>query len=117
MIPKSTRAARAHAALAAAVQEYLDAHPEKRIPLSELETIFHVSGTQIKSAYRETFGASLYADTKRRKMRAAAEALRSSERTVLEIAGSLGYDNASKFAAAFRSVYGASPTEYRAGEK
>ena len=114
MIPKSTKVARAHATLAAAVRAYLDEHPERRVTLAELETVFHASGTQIKSVYRETFGASLYADTKRRKMLAAAEALRSSERTVLEIAGSLGYDNASKFAAAFRSVHGVSPTEYRA---
>ncbi len=113
MLPKQPRVAHAHAALAAAVRAHLDAHPEKRIPLSELETIFHVSGTQIKSAYRETFGASLYADTKRRKMLAAAEALRTTDRTVLEIAGGFGYDNASKFAAAFRSVMGVSPTEYR----
>ena len=113
MIPKSTRVARAHATIAAAVRAYLDEHPERRVTLAELETVFHASGTQIKSVYRETFGASLYADTKLRKMRAAAEALRGSDRTVLEIAGSLGYDNASKFAAAFRSVYGVSPTEYR----
>ena len=117
MIPKSTRTARAHAALAAAVRDYLDECPERRVTLAELETRFHVSGTQIKSAYRETFGASLYADTKRRKMLAAAEALRQTDRTVLEIAGSLGYDNASKFAAAFRSIHGVSPTEYRGGRE
>ena len=117
MIPKSTKVARAHATLAAAVRDYLDEHPERRVTLAELETVFHVSGTTIKSVYRETFGASLYADTKRRKMHAAAEALRGTDRTVLEIACSLGYDNASKFAAAFRSVYGVSPTEYRAGER
>ena len=113
MIPKSTRAARAHAALAAAVRDYLDERPERRVTLAELEAAFHVSSTTIKSVYRETFGASLYADTKRRKMFAAADALRNTSRTVLEIAGSLGYDNASKFAAAFRSVHGVSPTEYR----
>ncbi len=112
-MPKQARAAIVHASLASAVRDYLDRHPEKRVTLAELETVFHVSGTTIKAAYREAFGASLYADTKRRKMLAAAEALRNTSRTVLEIAGSLGYDNASKFAAAFRSVHGVSPTEYR----
>lgn len=116
MIPKHPGVASAHAALAAAVRDYLDQHPERRITLAELELVFHVSGTQIKTTYRDAFGASLYADTKRRKMLAAAEALRHTDRTVLEIAGSLGYDNASKFAAAFRSIHGVSPTEYRAGE-
>ena len=114
MIPKQPRAAASHAELAAAVRGSLAEHPERRVTLAELEKVFHVSGTTIKSTYREAFGASLYADTKRRKMLAAAEVLRGTNRTVLEIAGSLGYDNASKFAAAFRSIYGMSPTEYRA---
>ena len=112
-MPRRTRASVAHASLAAAVRDYLDQHPEKRVTLAKLETVFHVSGTSIKSAYREAYGVSLYADTKRRKMLAAADALRNTTRTVLEIAGSLGYDNASKFATAFRSVHGVSPTEYR----
>ena len=117
MTSRQARVAVVHASLAAAVRDYLDQHPEKHVTLAKLETVFHVSGTTIKTAYREFFGESLYAHTKRRKMFAAADALRSTSRTVLEIAGSLGYDNASKFAAAFRSVHGVSPTEYRAGER
>ena len=49
------------------------------------------------------------------KMHAAAELLRSTDRTVLDIAGQFGYDNASKFARAFRSVIGVSPNAYRSG--
>ena len=37
------------------------------------------------------------------------------KRQVLDIAGQFGYDNASKFAKAFRDVVGVSPREYRAG--
>ena len=37
--------------------------------------------------------------------------------TVLDIAGQFGYDNASKFAKAFRDVVGVSPRQYRAGER
>ena len=44
-----------------------------------------------------------------------AELLRSTDRTVLDIAGQFGYDNASKFARAFRSVIGVSPNAYRGG--
>ena len=117
MTPRQARVAVMHASLAAAVRDYLDQHPEKRVTLAELETVFHVSGTTIKTAYREFFGESLYADTKRRKMFAAAEALRSTSRTVLEIAGSVGYDNASKFAAAFRAVMGVTPLHYRKGKE
>ena len=49
------------------------------------------------------------------KMHAAAELLRSTDRTVLDIAGQFGYDNASKFAKAFRDIIGVSPNSYRAG--
>ena len=109
----TSRSRRSHAALAESVRDYLDTMQDRRVTLAELETHFHVSGTQIKKTYREHFGESLYADTRARKMRAAGELLRRSDLTVLEVAGRFGYDNASKFAAAFRAVLGASPTEYR----
>ena len=105
----------AHNRLAESVQAYLDERPDRRITLQELQEVFHVSGTQIKVTYKSRFGVSLYADTKARKMRAAARALRETEYTVLEIAGRYGYDNASKFAAAFRSVIGVTPLHYRMG--
>ena len=105
-----------HIALAEAVRAYLDEHTESRVTLQQLETIFHASGTQIKKTYKARFGESLYADTRARKMRSAAALLRTTDLTVLEVAGRFGYDNASKFASAFRAVLGASPTEYRQTE-
>ena len=113
----SSRRAAAHDALAEAVRAYLDARMDRRVTLPELEERFHVSGTQIKLTYKNRFGASLYADTKARKMHAAAQALRETNQTVLEIAGRFGYDNASKFAAAFRSVMGVTPLRYRMGDE
>ena len=107
----------AHNQLAESVQAYLDARQDRRVTLTDLQEVFHVSGTQIKNTYKARFGESLYADTKARKMRAAAKALRETEDTVLEIAGRFGYDNASKFAAAFRSVMGVTPLRYRMGDE
>ena len=49
------------------------------------------------------------------KMHGAAVLLRTTDRTVLDIAGQFGYDNGSKFARAFRDVIGVSPAAYRAG--
>ena len=39
--------------------------------------------------------------------------LEQTDKSVLEIANSHGYDNASKFAGVFRSIKGMSPNEYR----
>lgn len=46
-------------------------------------------------------------------MEAAAELLRKTDRPVGEIALGVGYQNQSKFAHAFRPIYGMTPTEYK----
>ena len=46
-------------------------------------------------------------------MKSAARLLRTTDETVLEIAGRYGYENGSKFAKAFRDTMGLSPSEFR----
>jgi AraC-like DNA-binding protein len=46
-------------------------------------------------------------------MNAAAVMLRQKNESVITIAADLGYDNASKFASAFKDVIGRTPSEYR----
>ena len=47
------------------------------------------------------------------KMESAAYMLEYTDKTILEVAMEYGYDNGSKFAAAFRSVKGVNPAQYR----
>lgn len=101
--------------LAAAVREHLLSATEDRPTTAELSARFHVSATQILQSFQGVYGMSPAAFLRGQKMHAAAELLRSSDRTVLDIAGQFGYDNASKFARAFRSIIGVSPNAYRAG--
>ncbi len=107
------RLSSSQASLAKEVCAYLNAHMESRVTLAMLSEQFHCSGTLIKSSFKSVYGQSLYAYTRAQKMRRAAELLRSTDQTILEIAGRLGYDNASKFAGAFRDVIGIAPNEYR----
>ena len=101
------------AELAREVCAYLNENMERRITLAMLAERFHVSGTLIKNSFRGVYGQALYAYTREQKMRCAAERLRTTDDTVLEVAGRFGYDNASKFAGAFRAVMGVTPSEYR----
>ena len=105
------------AALARSITDYMGAHMERHVTINELSAIFHASPTQIKNAFRETFSSSVYAYSRVMKMEAAADLLAATDRTILDIASTLGYDNGSKFAAAFRAVMGVTPTEYRASQK
>ena len=50
---------------------------------------------------------------RRRSLRTAADQLAEGQLSVMEIAGMFGYENCSKFAAAFRGEYGVSPSTYR----
>ena len=83
--------------------------------MADLSARFHASAAQIVQSFQGVYGMSPAAFLRAQKMHAAASLLRSSDRTVLDIAGQFGYDNASKFARAFRSFIGVSPNAYRSG--
>ena len=101
--------------LAKEVCQYLTDHMDSKITIQELSGQFNASATLIKSSFRGVYGMSPSAFLRAQKMHSAADLLRNSNRTVLDIAGQFGYDNASKFAKAFRDIIGVSPNEYRSG--
>lgn len=99
--------------LAEAVQQYLLEHVDRRVTIAELAERFQVSQTQLKVSFRKFYGLSVYAYARRAKMEAAAQLLLDGKISVLEVAGMVGYENASKFAHAFGDVMGMTPTQFR----
>ncbi len=106
---------RAQVGLAQNISNYLLENTEERITVSDLSQRFAASPTMINTSFRGVYGMTPAAFLRAQKMHAAAKLLRESDRTVIDIAGQFGYDNASKFARAFRDVIGVPPTSYRAG--
>ncbi len=100
--------------LAKNAAKYLTENMYEKITLEQTANKFHVSATAIKTSFKSVFGVSFYAYIKTQKMESAAYMLEYTDKTVCEIANEHGYDNSSKFATAFRSVKGVSPTQYRA---
>ena len=109
-------ATRSQAAMADSMSAYISEHLDERVTIDMLSRECHVSPTQIKTGFRAVYGVSFGRFARDMKMRAAAGLLRSTEHTVLEIAGMVGYDNASKFAKAFRDSTGMSPNEYSSAD-
>lgn len=107
----------AQAVLAEQVRTCLLAEPDRGMTLRALSERFGVSEAQVKTSFAGVYGMSPAAYLRAQRMWGAAELLRDTNRTVLDIAGQFGYDNASKFAKAFRDVVGVSPRQYRAGER
>ena len=99
--------------LARQVCGYLTSHMEGHVTIEQLSDQFHVSGTYIRSCFKNVYGVSVHSFIRTRKMESAAHMLAHTDKSILEIAGAHGYDNGSKFAGAFRDVMGMSPREYR----
>lgn len=99
--------------LAKLAADYLYEHKEKRVTVQRLCDEFHVSATHLQNAFKGVYGVPVYSYIRIQKMQVAALELTHTERSVGEIASECGYDNASKFASAFREIMGETPIEYR----
>ena len=99
-----------------AIRTYLTEHLDRHITLEELSERFQMPLTTLKSCFKNVFGSPVNTYMRNYRMDRAAIFLRQEpSASVMEIAGRVGYDSASKFAAAFKAVKGKTPLEYRRG--
>lgn len=99
--------------LAKQAAAFLGENMDQRITVAELSARFHVSQTHLQNAFKGVYGVPVFSYVRIGKMQAAALQLIRTDRSVTEIASAHGYDNASKFSAAFREIMGETPAEYR----
>ena len=83
-----------------------------------LSARFGMPPATLRKVFKAVYGSPIYQYCKTYKMKAAAAMLISEPKlTVAGIAQRLGYDNASKFSAAFRDVMGVTPQNYRSRQE
>ena len=99
--------------LANSVAAYLSGHMDQHITIPELSKEFGVSDTHLKNAFKGVYGVPIFSYMRVQKMHSAAQLLIHTEKTIAEIAEEFGYSNTSKFSAAFQSVMGDTPGDYR----
>ena len=92
-------------------------HPERRSTIEELARRYLMNPTTLKEVFKAVYGESLASHMKEHRMERASELLRETDRSVADIAASVGYDSPSKFSAAFRERYHMLPSEYRKAGK
>ena len=95
---------------------------ERHYTIAELSARFSIPATALKECFKSVYGQcfkSVYGqpvNTYMRNLRMDRAALllrQEPQASVAEIAGRVGYDSASKFAAVFREAKGKTPLEYR----
>ena len=97
-----------------AIQALLTQDPTKKYTLEELSAQFDIALTPMKTCFKSVYGSPIFTYMRNYRMNVAASLLRSDKSLkVAEIAGLVGYDSPSKFAAAFHQVMGKTPLEYR----
>lgn len=99
------------------VQKLITGDFRKKYTVDELASIVNISNTYLNRAFKEVYGDSIHAYLIDKRIEYAKEQMRLSKISITEIAESVGYANASKFADMFRKYEGISPRVYRGGLK
>ena len=87
---------------------------ERHYTIAELSERFSIPATALKECFKSVYGQPVNTYMRSLRMDRAALLLRQEpQASVTEIAGRVGYDSASKFAAAFKDTKGKTPLEYR----
>lgn len=111
--PRPTHADHALTPLLAEITTYMRQHLSEKLTIDALSVRFGLSQTVLKRAFRHCYGQPVHAWLQEQRLARAADLLRESSMTVLEIAHEVGYSSTSQFSSAFVRRYGATPGQYR----
>lgn len=93
--------------------EYIEGHLHEKLDLETVAGAVHYSKYHLHRMFTGAAGLTLHDYIQRRRLTEAAEMLVSSDRPILEIALSAGYESQQAFTDIFRAMYKKSPKQYR----
>lgn len=99
--------------IAKQVMEIISADLSRHYSIESLAAPFGISPSSLKNYFQGVYGKNISTWLREARMSVASSALREGNQPVAEIAASVGYENASKFSAAFKNFLGEAPLEYR----
>ena len=95
------------------IQKYLVGHLDERLTIQMLSQQFRISGTALKSCFRQVYGVPIHQYLLEQRMAQAAELLTTTTQSVLQISTAVGYSSVSQFGIAFKQRYHMSPSQFR----
>lgn len=99
------------------IHEQLLTQMNQRYTIETLARQHLINQTTLKEVFKSVYGTSIAAHMKEHRMEQAANLLRETNFSVLEIAQRVGYDSQSRFSSAFKDAYGMLPRDYRKSER
>ena len=95
------------------IRDHLLTDRDNYISLSQLAAEHDISVSHLQKLFKQVYGVPIYHYIKEYRLEQASVELVKSKKRITEIAQDAGYDNASKFTAAFKQRYGMTPSQYR----
>jgi AraC-like DNA-binding protein len=95
------------------IKKFLLVNIDQTFTLTELSEQFNISLTTMKNCFKGVYGTTICSFVRAYRMQIAAQMLLTGKESITEIAGCVGYNNASKFAAVFKKEMGVTPMHYR----
>ena len=90
---------------------------EAKITLEMWAEKYDLNLTTMKECFKAIYGKPIYSFQKEYRIQFAANLLLSTNLSITEIAGNIGYTNPNKFSTVFKEIIGLSPREYRSQKK
>ena len=97
-----------------AIKEELMNNLDTKESLKSIAKRYGLSLTTMKECFKAVYGKPIHAFQREYKMQMATRILVTTDSSIAEISGKLGYDNPNKFSTAFKSIIGCTPRDYRA---
>ncbi|PIK32442.1 AraC family transcriptional regulator [Bacillus siamensis] len=97
----------------AQITEYIDGHYHEPLTLSILADMCHGSPYHLQRTFKKIRGISPIEYIQKKRLAKAGDLLMHTDKTVMEIALTVGFPNTAHFATLFQKRTGSSPTEYR----
>ncbi|MDO5548276.1 MAG: helix-turn-helix transcriptional regulator [Eubacteriales bacterium] len=98
------------------IRQELCSTPNQYVTLSELAERYQVSESAMKRCFRAMYGDSIYSFLKKYRLQTSQTLLRSTDLNITEVAVEVGYENTSKYIAAFKKQFGITPAKYRSSQ-
>ncbi|WP_193015165.1 helix-turn-helix domain-containing protein [Proteus sp. FME41] len=105
-----------HLALVCALSKWIEEHLGRVIHLEELAAYSGYSLWHMQKIFKEVTGTSLGKYIRQRRLAGAIHLLRTSERSIFDIALDFGFGSQSHFTYMFRKEYGITPFDFRQNE-
>ena len=93
--------------------EYIEAHHNEQIMLSELASLFHMHPNYFSSLFKNETGTTVRDYILNIRIKKAKELMKDNNYKIIDIAIAVGYQDASHFNRAFKNITGMSPNRYR----